>query len=204
MRAMPKIRAESIEAHKKLTRDALLDSATKSFVANGFAGTSLSAIADLAGIARTTLYEYFDSKDELLVAIVEERVPRRLQALVDEIPTTDPMERLEEIFRRSFRLAADYLEITLVFFRVGRELPRQLRDRLWAALDPVTKELFRICREGVESGRFSAGKPYHKGRIVADLLVGGIDELTHAEDPVAVFDRVLDARVRFLRGGLLA
>ena len=120
---MPKIRAETIEAHKKLTRNSLLDAATKSFVSDGFAGTSLSAIADLAGIARTTLYEYFDSKDELLIAIVEERVPPTLQALVDEIAATDPLERLEEIFRRCHRLAADFLDITLVFFRVGRELP---------------------------------------------------------------------------------
>ena len=167
------------------------------------AGTSLSAIADLAGIARTTLYEYFDSKDELLIAIVEERVPPTLQALVDDIPATDPLERLEEIFRRCHRLAADFLDITLVFFRVGRELPPDSRDRLWESLSPITKELFRICRNGVESGRFAAGNPYHLGRAVADLLVGGIDQLTQNEDVVYGLELVLEARIRFLRAGLL-
>ena len=151
-------------------------------------------------IARTTLYEYFDSKDELLIAIVEERMPPTLQALVDDIPATDP---LEEIFRRCHRLAADFLDITLVFFRVGRELPPDSRDRLWESLSPITKELFRICRNGVESGRFAAGNPYHLGRAVADLLVGGIDQLTQNEDVVYGLELVLEARIRFLRAGLL-
>ncbi len=201
---MPKIRAESIEAHKKLTRDALLDAATKSFVAHGFAGSSLSSIADLAGIARTTLYDYFESKDELLVAIVEERVPRRLQELVDGIAERDPVARLEAIFHRSYALAVEHLNITLVFFRVGRELPLDLRDRLWESLNPITKDLFRTCRRGIETGRIWPGEPYHVGRVVADLLVGGIDELTQAADPAVALPSVLTVRLDFLRRALRA
>ena len=66
----------------------------------------------------------------------------------------------------------------------------------------VTKDLFRTCRSGIEMGRIWPAEPYHVGRTVADLLVGGIDELTQADDPVAALPSVLAVRLEFLRRAL--
>ena len=43
----------------------ILEAARKVFAANGFAGTSVEAIAQEAGIAKGTLYLYYDSKSEI-------------------------------------------------------------------------------------------------------------------------------------------
>lgn len=47
----------------------LLSAALKLFVANGFHGTPTSSIAKEAGVAHGTLFHYFKTKDELVVAL---------------------------------------------------------------------------------------------------------------------------------------
>jgi AcrR family transcriptional regulator len=50
----------------------LLDSAARTFAARGFAGSNLDAVAAGAGVARATLYKYFNDKADVLAALAEE------------------------------------------------------------------------------------------------------------------------------------
>ena len=63
------------------TRSALLDGAKRLFGDFGYARTSHADIAVEADIGRTTFYEHFASKEDLLVQLVQ----RDLPALIDEI-----------------------------------------------------------------------------------------------------------------------
>ena len=54
-------------------RDAIVAIAQETFIANGYAGTSMSAIAARLGGSKGTLYNYFKSKEELFVAVVEKK-----------------------------------------------------------------------------------------------------------------------------------
>ena len=66
------------------TRQAILDAALQSFQANGIHGTSVDDIAEAAGVSRAALYQYFESKEQLVVELIREaagdllRVIRRL------------------------------------------------------------------------------------------------------------------------------
>ena len=50
-------------------RQQILDAALKLFVEYGFHGTPTSLIAKEAGVANGTLFHYFSTKDELVVAL---------------------------------------------------------------------------------------------------------------------------------------
>ncbi len=50
-------------------KEKIIDTALKLFVENGFHGTATSKIAQEAGVANGTLFNYFKTKDELVVAI---------------------------------------------------------------------------------------------------------------------------------------
>ena len=56
----------------------ILDAALEVFGAQGFAGARLEDIARHAGVSKGTLYLYFDSKDDVLLAVVEQMVDRIL------------------------------------------------------------------------------------------------------------------------------
>jgi AcrR family transcriptional regulator len=197
---MPKINAATIDQHKEQTRKALLDAAAASFVANGLGATSIGTLADEAGIARTTVYEYFSNKEAVLAALIDERLPPVVAQIVDGLPDVSPENRLAEILRRSFTMVGNYPVEATLLFRVSRELPKRQRDNAWSVFDRIRLEMVRICREGIASGEFPGMDPLALGTIVADHLVGGIDEISaRGEQETEI---VAESRIAFLRNGL--
>jgi AcrR family transcriptional regulator len=51
------------------TRDRILDAALDLFITHGFDGTSLRQIAEQLGVTKAALYYYFESKDDILMAL---------------------------------------------------------------------------------------------------------------------------------------
>jgi AcrR family transcriptional regulator len=67
-------------------RQAILDVASKAFLEEGYAATSMSAIAARVGGSKGTLYNYFRSKDELFAAFMSEVSGGAANALFDNLP----------------------------------------------------------------------------------------------------------------------
>jgi AcrR family transcriptional regulator len=67
-------------------REKLLDAVVKECAARGIGDRSLRDVAAAVGTSHRMLLHYFGSRDELLLAIVEE-VERRQRALLPELPT---------------------------------------------------------------------------------------------------------------------
>src|SRR4051794_23456778 len=67
-------------------RAALLDGLIDAFASGGIGGRSLRDVAEAVGTSHRMLLHHFGSRDELLLAIVEE-VERRQRALLRELPT---------------------------------------------------------------------------------------------------------------------
>jgi TetR/AcrR family transcriptional regulator, mexJK operon transcriptional repressor len=63
----------SNKSAKDERRDAIVAIAHATFIANGYAGTSMSTIAARLGGSKGTLYNYFKSKEQLFVAVVEKK-----------------------------------------------------------------------------------------------------------------------------------
>lgn len=71
-------------------RRQLLDALVAEFAAGGIGDRSLRAVADAVGTSHRMLLHHFGSREDMLVAIVEE-VERRQMGLLTELPT-DPAE----------------------------------------------------------------------------------------------------------------
>lgn len=68
----------------------ILDEAEKLFLENGYAGFSLRELAESIGYAPTTIYRYFDDKDDLIFALYRMSY-----------------ERLDEFIRKAFAVSRD-------------------------------------------------------------------------------------------------
>ncbi len=80
----------------QLIRQRIVETADELFYRQGYNHTSFSDIADAAGIARGNFYYYFKSKDDILAAVIRERVESIRDMLVNwdaEIP--EPRNRLK-------------------------------------------------------------------------------------------------------------
>ena len=73
---MPKVWGETIDRHRALVREAILDATGDLVEEHGLLTLSMSDIARTAGIGRATLYKYFATVDDV-VAAWHERVVRR-------------------------------------------------------------------------------------------------------------------------------
>jgi TetR/AcrR family transcriptional regulator len=65
-------------------REQILAQAAELFARQGYAGTSMNAVAAACGVSKPALYHYWADKETLLAQICESHVAR-LQALVDEV-----------------------------------------------------------------------------------------------------------------------
>ncbi len=72
------------------------------FVSRGYAATRIADIAAEAGISPGLLYHYFPSKDEILVALLEESLPKMVAAAVE-------LEAMDKPVADKLRLALDAL-----------------------------------------------------------------------------------------------
>src|SRR5437870_3144693 len=64
--------AAATERQDRAKRRQIMEGARQVFLAQGFDGASMGEIARQAGVSKGTLYVYFDSKEALFEAIVEE------------------------------------------------------------------------------------------------------------------------------------
>ena len=88
---------ERREREKLETREKILDAARELFVAEGYDGVSMRKIADKIEYTATTIYDYFDDKDELLLVICHEDFRRLAHSLIGLAQVADPVERLKKI-----------------------------------------------------------------------------------------------------------
>lgn len=63
----------------------LMDAALELFVEHGFAATRTDDIAQRAGVSKGTLYLYYASKEELLKAVIRERLSEQIAAGAEEV-----------------------------------------------------------------------------------------------------------------------
>jgi AcrR family transcriptional regulator len=96
------------EEGARRTRLSIIGAAHRLFAEHGFAGTSIRAIAETAGVAESTVYHVFGDKPSLLWAIVEHVVGEGADlesqgaALIEELRSSpDPDKRLRIIARWS-------------------------------------------------------------------------------------------------------
>lgn len=72
---MPKIAAPTVAEHRAQRRDVLVSAARELLIEGGYGALSFSALAARTGLARPTIYTYFRSKDDLVVALCEAEFP---------------------------------------------------------------------------------------------------------------------------------
>jgi AcrR family transcriptional regulator len=78
---MPKVWSETIEAHRRDVRDAILSSSATLLAENGLRSVTMSQVAERSGIGRATLYKYFPSVQAILLAWHEEQIAEHLEQL---------------------------------------------------------------------------------------------------------------------------
>lgn len=199
---MPRIRAENIAAHKALTRRDIVDAAHDLLAEIGSADISLAEVAFQAGIGRTTLYEYFRDKDDLIASLVEERLPEVVDGIIEAAADHGPTDRILDLATATVRFVITDPVLGVI---LHRELPRLSADaqaRIRVAHADLAREMTATFLRGVEQGVFRRMAPDVAGRFMNELIMAAAKVLLSSPDPDARFPEVTSDLARFLLGGL--
>jgi AcrR family transcriptional regulator len=174
-------------------RSQLLDAAIWAFARSGYRRASISDIVARARVARGTFYLYFDSKEDVFLAIVDD-FHDRLRRMLDE---PDPPVRLAEhngraILQRSLRrflqLFAARREQAAVIFREANSIDPRFEAGLARCralgLGYFTGRFERLQARGLVSRSLSPS-------LIAHLQMGMMDETVTAfvlRDPAVDLD----------------
>ena len=123
------------EKKKQQTRDAIVAEAGRLFGEQGFQATTMEEIADAAGVSAGTLYNYFGTKNTIVLAHIGAQVAEMVEtgaAIVDD-PPADVVVAVQKLTRVHLDR----------FIGIEREL---LREMLAASFGPSSKVLPELIR----------------------------------------------------------
>lgn len=156
------------EEKKRQTRRQILLCSAELFTARGFEGTRMDDIAKEAGIARTTLFNYFPSKDEIVLAMAgsfEEQFPQRIRSRCRSPAST--RKRLTDIFQEAAQYFTRHRALNAVIYP---ELTRIRGSRAHGGLqvtDGYRTAFIELLQAGREQGDVRSDIATD---ILADLL----------------------------------
>lgn len=131
--------------------------ASKLFVEKGYAGASMSDIAEAVGMTKAGLYHFVASKEDLLYAIMLHGMTKLERDVIEPaLKVADPLERLQVIIRRHIRnvVGADTSArnpISIVIDEpqgLGLEKRREIDDRKRRYMDLIRDTLKALQQSG--------------------------------------------------------
>ncbi|MBX3385085.1 MAG: TetR/AcrR family transcriptional regulator [Phycisphaeraceae bacterium] len=158
------------------TRERLITAAANLFVQHGFGPVGLDRIIAEVGVTKTTFYNHFESKDDLIIAVLAERHAIEIEDLEQDIRRRggeDPKAQLLAIFD-SFD---DWFRSTdfrgCIFMSAATEFPTPT-DPINQAARVHGEGLFELLRTRVEQAGLDADKAESIASQMMVLLTGAI------------------------------
>ena len=134
---VPKLWNETMEAHRREVRDAILDTTWALVAEHGLLSVTMSRIAQKTGIGRATLYKYFSDVEAILLAWHERQITGHLEHLAEVRDQAGGAgERLEAVLEAYALISheSQHHDTELVaFFHRDEQVARarqQLRDMI--------------------------------------------------------------------------
>jgi AcrR family transcriptional regulator len=183
-------------------RTQLLDAFASLLHEVGYADVTLADVAARAGMARNTIYNYFDDKEALLMALIDRSVEQfvaDVRAAVDALP--DAPSQLEAFirlqmaqFRREPAAGSDAGMVDSSMLGAGGQ--GELLDHFRPLHDLVRD----LIRDGVAHGTLRAVDPERSVMMVfAVLRAERIPVGTGVREPAEAADEVIDFVLHALR-----
>ena len=132
--------------------------AVQLFAEYGYHAAPLRTIASMAGIQAASIYYYYDSKQALLVEIMDTYM-QRLNANLEKIlrECDDPLQRLREAIANHIRLHTSHKAEFFIIDTEIRALEGENRAYILTLRDRYESLLQELLRDGMERGVFRQG-----------------------------------------------
>lgn len=188
----------------------ILDAARILFVAEGYNNVSIRKIAEKVGYSPAAIYSYFDSKDDIFLALAEEGFHMLFQSGLcarQANPDGEPIDCIRGAFLDLYEFSKAHPEYHALMF-LDRSVPRISQD--WQRFEFVREmraQLNALIETAIERGDFPAGS---NPEVIFSVLMAAVqgvstmrlcDRLAPGADADALAYATLQAALTGLRAG---
>lgn len=138
---------------------------------------SVEMIAGKAGIAKGSIYYYFDSKDDIVNAVIERSYATAIsEYFADADNSSDPLSKIKSLFRSVLRQEfCDKRKNIIVYFHV-QENPVLRMKMMMTAVRTISPILAKLLAEGAEQGCIRADFPEEGSEMIIAMLTFLLDK----------------------------
>ncbi len=159
-------------------RRRILDATVELLAEHGYSGTTTRQIAAVAEVSEASIFKYYSSKDELLMAIVKETINEIYDYSMSEVlPDITARFRdapLEELMRSVIRerLAffgenAKKVKVIYQEMLVNPAVRVYFREKVWSRLDEISRH---FINRGISSGELHDIDPFFVQKALFGML----------------------------------
>jgi AcrR family transcriptional regulator len=159
----------------------LLDAAFELIDEKGTAEFTIQEVVDRSGQSLRGFYQYFEGKDELLFALLEESIDEALADLREAVESeTDPLARLRAFTIRlhewcepigAKRKRGSHNRVPLSEFSI--QLALKDPGRLAAAMAPVSRMVLELLEAAIASGDLEVAEPRRAALLIQQTVMYG-------------------------------
>lgn len=163
------------EEEQQRRRKEIFDASLQIILENGFHETSMREIARAADVGKSTLYDYYKSKDEILISYFSDEIETltsRAQKIIKQ--DVDVTKKLKKIMLMHMRYLVEnkntFLKLSVEAQRLSLESQEQIQAKRHAYQDMLRA----LIQEGIRKGEFRSVNPLLAARSIFNLLATAI------------------------------
>lgn len=185
----------------------ILRAGFQEFAEKGFLATRLEDVAARAGVAKGTVYLYYESKEALFEAAVRARVSPVVAQVgtLAQVPDGATIDLLRQLLRTMYGVMADPDARTLLRIMIaeGQRFPALITFYHREVLSKLRSVLTALVARGVARGEFRKGALTDLPEVlVAPGILGAIWQMTFAAEEPIPLDRFLAAHIDLIERSL--
>ena len=154
-----------------MTRDEILEAAAQIFSQKGFHAASMQDIAQAVNLQKASLYHHVNSKQEILVAILDQALDLLTEHLESVIAQPlPPDEKLSQAILAYLQVMLDHRDLAAVLLLEHRSLEPEYQSRHIPRRDRFERLWRDLIQEGLEQGAFCCTDPGLAARAVLGVI----------------------------------
>jgi TetR/AcrR family transcriptional regulator len=146
---------------KESKRKVIMQAALDLFSISGVHGTSIEQVAAHAKVSKTNLLYYFNSKEQLYLAVLQQLLDVWLQPLQSFSIEQDPMVAIRHYIRVKLELSRDNPAESRLFCMEILQGAPVLLGELKSPLRELIEAKVQVIRTWIEAGKLAPVDPYH-------------------------------------------
>jgi TetR/AcrR family transcriptional regulator len=135
-------------------RERLLREAARLFAERGFNQTDMAELAGRAGVAKGSIYNYFESKEDLYLYVCRDGIERSRKAIYSDMdPDWDIYRQVDHMFRQGMRFVQSHPEYLILYANISSAGMERFSEQMSLEVEKFTADhLKRIIRRDMARG----------------------------------------------------